>query len=56
VSEYHHSGTRCGTSSTSVPCKGKSTQPVRVRPKEVSVHLSSYPGDGRVTVPSIGPP
>jgi len=32
--------------------QGKSTQPVRVRPKEVSVHLGSYPGDGRVTVPS----
>jgi hypothetical protein len=30
----------------SVPCKGKSTQPVQVRPKEVSVHLGSYPGDG----------
>src|SRR5207247_3121213 len=29
----------------------ESTQPVRVRPKEVSVHLGSYPGDGRVTVP-----
>jgi len=24
--------------------KGKSTQPVRVRSKEVSVHLGSYPG------------
>jgi hypothetical protein len=32
--------------------KGKSTQPVRVRPKEVSVRLGSYPGDGRVTGPS----
>ncbi len=32
--------------------KGKSTQPVKVRPKEVSVRLGSYPGDGRVTVPS----
>ena len=32
--------------------KGKSTQPVKVRPKEVSVHLGSYPGDGRVTGPS----
>ena len=38
--------------SVSVPCKGKSTQPVQVRPKEVSVHLGSYPGDGRVTTPS----
>jgi hypothetical protein len=27
--------------------KGKSTQPVRVRPKEVSVHLGSYPGGGK---------
>jgi hypothetical protein len=26
--------------------KGKSTQPVKVRPKEVSVGLGSYPGDG----------
>jgi hypothetical protein len=26
--------------------KGESTQPVRVRPKEVSVRLGSYPGDG----------
>ena len=30
----------------SVPWKGKSTQPVQFRPKEVSVHLGSYPGDG----------
>jgi hypothetical protein len=30
----------------SVPWKGKSTQPVQIRPKEVSVHLGSYPGDG----------
>jgi len=30
----------------SVPWKGKSTQPVQVRPKEVSVHLGSYLGDG----------
>jgi hypothetical protein len=29
-----------------VPCKGKSMQPVKVRPKEVSVHLGSYPGGG----------
>jgi hypothetical protein len=27
--------------------KGESTQPVQVRPKEVSVRLSSYPGDGK---------
>jgi hypothetical protein len=26
--------------------KGESTQPVKVRPKEVSVGLGSYPGDG----------
>ncbi len=26
--------------------KGQSTQPVRVRPKEVSVRLGRYPGDG----------
>lgn len=26
--------------------KGQSTQPVQVRPKEVSVRLGSYPGDG----------
>ena len=26
--------------------KGESTQPVQVRPKEVSVRLGSYPGDG----------
>jgi len=26
--------------------KGESTQPVRVRSKEVSVRLGSYPGDG----------
>ena len=26
--------------------KGKSTQPVKVRPKEVSVRLGSYLGDG----------
>ena len=26
--------------------KGQFTQPVKVRPKEVSVHLGSYPGDG----------
>ena len=26
--------------------KGQSTQPVEVRPKEVSVRLGSYPGDG----------
>ena len=26
--------------------KGQSTQPVKVRPKEVSVGLGSYPGDG----------
>ncbi|MBE3088430.1 MAG: hypothetical protein IMZ71_04890 [Chloroflexi bacterium] len=26
--------------------KGQSTQPVKVRPKEVSVRLGSYPGDG----------
>jgi hypothetical protein len=26
--------------------KGQSTQPVKVRSKEVSVHLGSYPGDG----------
>jgi hypothetical protein len=36
----------------SVPCKGQSAQPVRVRLKEVSVRLDSYPGDGRVTEPS----
>ena len=27
--------------------KGKSTQPVKVRPKEVSVHLGSYSGGGK---------
>ena len=32
--------------------KGESTQSVKVRPKDVSVHLGSYPGDGRVTEPS----
>jgi len=26
--------------------QGQSTQPVKVRSKEVSVHLGSYPGDG----------
>ena len=26
--------------------KGQSTQPVQVRPKDVSVRLGSYPGDG----------
>jgi hypothetical protein len=26
--------------------KGQSSQPVKVRPKEVSVHLGSYLGDG----------
>jgi hypothetical protein len=26
--------------------KGESTQPVQVRPKEVSVRLGSYPDDG----------
>jgi hypothetical protein len=26
--------------------KGESMQPVQVRPKEVSVRLGSYPGDG----------
>ena len=26
--------------------KGEPTQSVRVRPREVSVHLGSYPGDG----------
>ena len=26
--------------------KGQFTQPVKVRPKEVSVHLGSYPGGG----------
>ena len=37
--------------SSTLPCavKGKSTQSVRVRPREVSVHLGSYPGDARVT-------
>ena len=33
----------------SVPCKGEFTQPVKFRPKEVSVRLGSYPGDARVT-------
>ena len=32
--------------------QGQSTQPVKVRSKEVSVHLGSYPGDGRVTRPA----
>ena len=32
-------GARCAV-------KGESTQPVKVRPKEVSVGLGSYPGDG----------
>ena len=27
--------------------QGQFTQPVRVRPQDVSVHLSSYPGDGQ---------
>jgi len=44
--------------------KGKSTQPVRVRPKEVSVRLGSYPGDGEGdrpvetlgTTPALGGP
>jgi hypothetical protein len=27
--------------------KGESTQPVQVRPKEVSVRLGSYPGDDK---------
>jgi hypothetical protein len=30
----------------SVPWKGQSLQPVKVRLKEVSVHLGSYPGEG----------
>ena len=32
--------------------KGRSTQSVKIRPKEVSVRLGSYPGGGRVTEPS----
>ena len=35
--------------------KGESTQPVKVRPKEVSVGLGSYPGDGEGD-PSIEAP
>ena len=35
--------------------KGESTQPVRVRPKEVSVHLGSYPGDGEGDRPIEAP-
>ena len=38
-----------------VPCKGKSTQPVKVRPKEVSVHLGSYPEDGTGDQPIEAP-
>ena len=40
------------SSTLRVSCKGKSAQPVQVRPKEVLVHLGSYPGDGRATTPS----
>jgi len=32
--------------------KASQLQPVKVRPKEVSVHLGSYPGGGRVIRPS----
>jgi hypothetical protein len=39
--------TLCVRMSESVPCQGQSTQPVQVRPKEVSVHLGSYPGGGK---------
>ena len=35
--------------------KGKSTQPVKVRPKEVSVRLGSYLGDGEGDQPIEAP-
>jgi len=35
--------------------KGQSTQPVKVRSKEVSVHLGSYPGDGEGDRPVEAP-
>ena len=35
--------------------KGESTQPVKVRPKEVSVGLGSYPGDGEGDRPIEAP-
>jgi len=35
--------------------KGESTQPVQVPPKEVSVRLGSYPGDGEGDRPVEAP-
>ena len=60
--EVGRRGVRSGDAACAV--KGKSTQPVRVRPKEVSVRLGSYPGDGEGdrpvetlgTTPALGGP
>ena len=38
-----------------MPWKGKSTQPVQVRPKEVSVQLGSYPGGRKGDQPLEAP-